>query len=103
MYGANAPPAPIDAPLRVALRLLLERDREHALVPAGLDVVRGDDAGRPADRTGGVHPEHRLPRGTERVGEVELGLHHAFEEVGRLADDDRVDVAPRHLRVVERA
>ena len=69
MYGANAPPAPIDAPspgaereLRVALRLLLERDREHPLVATGLDVVGGDDAGGAADRAGGVHAEHRLAR-----------------------------------------
>ena len=35
-----------------------------------------------------------LPRGAERVGEEQLGLHHALEEVGRLADHERVDVGP---------
>ena len=89
--------------LRVALGLLLERDREHPLVLARLHVRRGDDRGGAADRPGGVHPEHRLADRAERVGEVELGLHDAFEEVGRLADHDRVDVGERHLRVVERA
>ena len=41
IHGANAPPAPMpptaaagQAPLRVALALLLPRDREHALVDA---------------------------------------------------------------------
>ena len=69
MYGANAPPAPIDAPLpepsancALPSDCFSQRDREHALVPAGLDVVGGDDAGGAADRTGGVHAEHRLAR-----------------------------------------
>ena len=89
--------------LRVALGLLLVRDGQHALVPAGLDVVGRDDAGRAADGAGGVDAEHRLARGAERVGQVQLRLHDAFEEVGRLADDDRVDVRPVHLGVFERA
>ena len=33
----------------------------------------------PPTLTGGVHAEHRLAVGAERVGEVQLGLHHAFE------------------------
>ena len=110
MNGANAPPAPIDAPrpepereLRVAFRLLLVSEGEHPAVPTGLDEVRRDDPGGAADRARGVHAEHGLARGAERVGEIELGLHHAFEQVGRLADDDGVDVGPRHLGVVERA
>ena len=44
-----------------------------------------------------------LPARAERVGEVQLGHHHALEEVGRLADDDGVDVGPGHLGVGERA
>ena len=55
-----------------------------------------------ADRTGGVHPEHRLAHGAERVGEVQLGLHDALEQVGRLAEHDGVDVGHRHVGVVER-
>ena len=39
-----------------------------------------------------------LPDGAERLGEVELGHHHALEQVGRLADDDGVDVVERHVR-----
>ena len=89
--------------LRVALGLLLVRDCQHALVAPGLDVVSRDDAGRAADGTGGVDAEHRLARSAERVGQVQLRLHDAFEEVGRLADDDRVDVRPVHLGVFERA
>ena len=99
---ARAAAAP-ERELRVALRLLLERDRHHALVHAGLHVVRRDDAGGAAHAAGGVHAEHRLAGRAERVRHVELGLHHAFEQVGRLPEDDRVDVAPRHLRVLERA
>ena len=45
MNGANAPPAPSEAPLplperelRVALRLLLEGDGQHGLVLARLHV-----------------------------------------------------------------
>ena len=43
-----------------------------------------------------------LPAPPERVGEEQLGLHDALERVGGLADDDRVDVGPRALGVVER-
>ena len=90
------------APLRVALALLLPRDREHTLVDTRLDEVRTDDERRAADRTRGVHAQHRLARAAERVGEEQLGLHDALERVGRLADDDRVDVGPRAFRVVQR-
>ena len=69
----------------------------------GLDVRGGDDGGRAADRAGGVHPEQRLADGTERLGQVRLGHHHALEEVGRLADDDGVDVVHRQVGVRERA
>ena len=96
MNGANAPPAPSDAPLPLPSAncalpsdCFSKRDREHPLVPAGLDEVRGDDAGGAADRAGGVHAEHRLAGRAERVGEVELGLHHALEQVGRLAERRR--------------
>jgi hypothetical protein len=54
-----------------------------------------------ADGTGGVHPEHRLADGAERVGEIQLGHRDAFEHVGRLADHDGVDVGPRHAGVFE--
>ena len=40
-----------------------------------------------------------LPDRAEGVGEEQLGHHHALEEVGRLADDDGVDVLPGHLGV----
>ena len=43
-----------------------------------------------------------LPRRAERVGQVQLGLHDALEEVGRLAEHDGVDVGPVHLGVLER-
>ena len=43
-----------------------------------------------------------LPAAPEGVGQVQLGHHHALEEVGRLADDDGVDVGPGHLGVGER-
>ena len=43
-----------------------------------------------------------LPVQPERVGQVQLGHHHALEEVGRLADHDRVDVVPGHAGVGQR-
>ncbi len=52
----------------------------------------------PPTRARGVHAQHRLARAAERVGEEQLGLHDAFERVGCLADDDRVDVGPRASR-----
>ena len=88
-------------PHRLALGLLLEGDGEHPLVDAGLDQLAGHDRGRAADRAGGVHPEQRLADRAQRVGQVQLGHHHALEEVGRLADDDGVDVGPGHLGVGE--
>ena len=110
MNGANAPPAPSDAPLPLpSANWALPSDcfsnatASTRLVLAGLHVRRGDDAGRAADRAGGVHAEHRLAHRAERVGQVELRLHDALEEVGRLADHDGVDVGQRHVRVVERA
>ena len=99
---ARAAAAP-ERELRVALRLLLERDGHHALVHSCLHVVRSNDAGGAAHAAGGVDAEHRLAGGAERVRHVQLGLHHALEQVGRLAEDDRVDVGPCHLRVVERS
>ncbi len=42
-----------------------------------------------------------LPDRAQGVGQVQLGHHDALEEVGGLADDDGVDVGPRHLGVVE--
>ena len=42
-----------------------------------------------------------LPVRAEGVGQEQLGHHHALEEVGRLADDDGVDVGPGHLGVGE--
>ena len=68
----------------------------------GRDELGRDDRGRPADRARGVHAHHRLADRAERVGEVELRHRDALEHVGRLADHDRVDVGPRHARVVER-
>ena len=91
-----------EAPRRVALRLLLERDREHALVDPGHHQLRGDDRGGAADAAGGVHAQHRLVRRAERVGEVHLGHEDALEHVGRLADHDGVDVGPVHPGVLER-
>jgi hypothetical protein len=41
--------------------------------------------------------KHRLADRTERIGEEELRHITALEEVGGLADDNRVDVGPRHL------
>ena len=82
-------------PHGVGLGLLLERDRQHPAVHAGLDQAGRDDPGRPADRAGRVHPQQRLAGGAERVGQVQLGHHHALEQVGRLADHDRVDVRQR--------
>ncbi len=73
--------------------------REHPLVDAGLDEV--------ASRRSTVEPPTLpavwtrsigLPGAAERVGEEQLRLHDAFERVGRLADDDRVDVARRSCR-----
>ena len=85
-------------PHRVGLRLLLEGDREHPLVHAGLDQRGRDDRGRAADRAGGVHAQQRLAGGAERLGQEQLGHHHALEQVGRLADDDRVDVVEASAR-----
>ena len=62
---------------------------------ARLDEMRGDDRRRAADAAGGVDAHDRLAGRAERVGEVQLRHHHALEHVGRLADDDGVDVARR--------
>ena len=91
-----------ETPRRVALRLFLVRDGEHALVQARRDELGRDDARGSAHRAGRVHAHHRLADGAERVGEVQLRHRDALEHVGRLADDDRVDVGPGHARVVER-
>jgi len=89
-------------PGRVALGLLLVADHEDALVPTGLDEVRPRDGRGRTDRPGGVHPVDGLAHCAERVGERELGHHHAFERVRGFADDDRVDVVERELGVGER-
>ena len=68
-------------PHRVGLRLLLERDREHPPVPARLDQAGRHDPGRAADRARRVHPQQRLADGAQRVGQVQLGHHHALEQV----------------------
>ena len=48
-----------------------------------------------------MDPEHGLAHGAERVGKVELRLHHAFEEVGRFAEDDSFDIGESHVGVVK--
>jgi hypothetical protein len=50
-----------------------------------------------------VHAQDRLADRSERIGEEQLGHHHALEHVGCLADDDRVDVRVVELGVGERA
>ena len=52
----------------------------------------------PPTEPGGVHAEQRLAGRAEGVGQVQLGHHHALEEVGGLADDDGVDVGPASSR-----
>ena len=42
-----------------------------------------------------------LPDRAERVGQVELGLHDALEQVGGLAEHHGVDVGHGHVGVVE--
>ena len=44
-----------------------------------------------------------LPTAPSDLGEEQLGHHHALEQVGRLADDDRVDVVEGEAGVLERA
>jgi hypothetical protein len=95
--------SPTERELGVALRLLLEGHRQHPLVATGGDEVRTDDSGRATHRSSGVHAEHRLVDRAEGVGEVHLGLHDTFEQIGCLAEDDGVDVAPVHVRVLEGA
>ena len=64
--------------------------------------VRGrDHRGRSTDRSGRVHTEHRLADRTQRVGEVQLRLHHALEDVGRLSEHDSINVGHCHLSVVK--
>ena len=89
--------------LGVALGLLLEGDGQHGAVLAHLDVGSGHNGSRAAHRPGCVYPEHRLAHRAEGVGQVQLGLHHPFEEVGRLPEDHRVDVGHGHPGIVERS
>jgi hypothetical protein len=87
--------------LRVALGLLLEGDGQDRPVLARLDVRGGDDGGGASNRAGRVDPEHGLAHRPEGVRQVELRLHHTFEEVRGLAQHHGVDVGERHLGVVE--
>ncbi len=48
-----------------------------------------------------MDPEHGLADRTEGVGQVELRLHDALEEVGGLAQYHGVNVRQCHLGVVE--
>ena len=66
------------------------------------DQAGRDDPGRPADRARRVHPQQRLADRAERVGQVQLGHHHALEQVGRLAQHDRVDVGQGESGVGQR-
>jgi hypothetical protein len=43
-----------------------------------------------------------LAHGAERLGEVQLGHHDALEQVGCLADHDRVDLVEGQARVGQR-
>ena len=91
-------------PHRVGLRLLLEGHREHPLVHAGLHQRRRRRcAVEPPTEPAVCTRSSGLPGRAERVGQEQLGHHHALEQVGRLADDDRVDVVPADLRVGQRA
>jgi hypothetical protein len=86
-----------------AVGLLLEGDGEDAVVHPGMYERRGDECGGASDASRGVHPEHRLSRSAEGVGQVELRHHHPLEHVGGLADHDGVDVGEPEVGVLERA
>ena len=86
----------------IGFGLLLPADRKHRLVHPRLDHRRGHARRGPTDRTGRVHPHDRLADTPERLSEVHLRHHDAFEEVGRLAHDHRVDVGPALARHLER-
>ena len=88
-------------PHGIRLGLLLPGHRQHALVLSGLHQAGRDDGGRSADRARGVHPDQWLAGSADRVGHEQFGHHDALEEVGRLADDDGVDVVERRTRVFE--
>ena len=92
-----------ERPHRVGLRLLLVGHGQHPLVHAGLDERRRRRSRwsrRPSPAV--CTRSSGLPDGAERLGEEQLGHHHALEQVGRLADDDGVDVVERHVGVRER-
>src|SRR5207248_976059 len=67
------------------------------------DVRHRRERGRGADRTRRVHADERLQVRADGAGQELLGLHDAFQLVGRLAHDDGVDVAVVEARVGERA
>jgi hypothetical protein len=50
-----------------------------------------------------VHAHHGLVNRAERVGEVKLGHHHAFEHVRRFADHDGIDIAKAETGILEGA
>ncbi|CAM5617544.1 hypothetical protein SMICM304S_11481 [Streptomyces microflavus] len=90
-----------EPPHGVGLGLFLEGEGQDGPVDAGGDEVGGDECGRAADRARRVDAEHRLADGSEGVREIQLRHHDALEEVGRLADDDGVDVAPGQSGVLQ--
>ena len=68
-----------------------------------LNQVGGYHRGRAPDGARRVHSKNWLSGGAKRIGQPQLWHHHALEHVGGGADHDRVDVFPRHVRVLKRA
>ena len=50
-----------------------------------------------------MHPQQRLARRTECISKVQLGHHHALEQVGGFPDNDGVDVGEPEPGIGERA
>ena len=90
-------------PHGIRFRLLLPRHREHAAVLTRLHQAGRDDRGRSTHRACGMDADQWLVGRPHCVGHEQLGHHDALEEVGRLADDDGIDVVERRSRVGQRA